>query len=1062
MALTKPLKQTIKNLIVLLIVFILCIYILNMDVLHANPSRPDAKDIPIGSLIIGSHIISFEALNNDLIDIALKSAEEHFQFDTYYKSEFANGTWFEITNASSFSDISTSGNAVSNSEINELTLTHWTRDDGATIDLESGRKVDLFRIIDYRNPNVLPELEELKTQREMILEMEDRSYEDYDKLNSINRVFIPVFSNKYNDKEMLMDKLTKYIEYLKTTKEEPDQVIEIPTQLRGNLNTEKILVSYEEVYDRLLTEAEYADKIVTKGEGDDRRFVKNAYTDLSTKYWSALDQVQKKIVELENQSSDSSPHSPILSEKKTASKNLLDAVSEDDYQSADTSLHRIYAINNILSNSIINIKIELSILDSLKEKEVEKLITLAKRGDSPQYLSAKNNGESSRLLASLKEENMLLLEEMGDNIEELTDYIKQRRSNPNDVLSLYQDIRSQYMSTIPLVPECDSQKEIVDYLNSLIDSLNSKIASIHSDLNKTSSEAIDELNLIDEQVKLLNEQYMDSIEKGDLELAASIERDINELSDKKNSIENQALENYKDLMKEKRDLEEQLKEAMDDEDLDTVNDLISQLDSISSDLINTEDFLDDKAKLMSELYEDTLNDLTDSILEGNYDKALNLANELANISDKLPDDFKGKEAKESDLNNLNKIIDDKYVDLVVEGSLDEADNLKSIQDSINQALEELMESIPESHEQPEKSDDQVDEILSDLYEDTLKELDDSIQTGDYEKALELANKLGNISGELPDSAVSLDTKESDLDNLNKLIDDKYKDLISSGKHSEGDQLKALQQSMNTALEEGIGIDDETDIDDSSYDEDDTYEDDTYEDDTYEDDSYEDDSYVDGTGPLLSDLKQAESSLGMGYVGDINHIIDLSARKHRLIVRLIILNSLKSNPEQNLNAIDMLMSDITKQLKELERQKYQSHELELRSQVINGYQLLPLENLIIEGSNAKHRFPIAVRNNTVFIPLRSLAESMRARVLWRPSTSEVTLVNNNNIFVFNIGSEVVAINGKEDIMPSPAVTINGATYVPLDYITRKLELESIWRSGDSCLVLYPKRLEERIK
>jgi hypothetical protein len=68
-----------------------------------------AKDIENSTLAIGTHLIHLSALTDQLYDIAQKSADESGQNLIYYKSELADGTWFDITAASSLKDITKEG-----------------------------------------------------------------------------------------------------------------------------------------------------------------------------------------------------------------------------------------------------------------------------------------------------------------------------------------------------------------------------------------------------------------------------------------------------------------------------------------------------------------------------------------------------------------------------------------------------------------------------------------------------------------------------------------------------------------------------------------------------------------------------------------------------------------------------------------------------------------------------------------------------------------------------------------------------------------------------------------
>ena len=106
----------------------------------------DASSIEQSTLIIGTHLIYLYSLNDELYQIALDSAADSGQTQIYYKSELADGTWFNITDAGSIADITDSGIAVSDDTINNLYFTHHTKSDGKTYDLRTNQAVSIFDI----------------------------------------------------------------------------------------------------------------------------------------------------------------------------------------------------------------------------------------------------------------------------------------------------------------------------------------------------------------------------------------------------------------------------------------------------------------------------------------------------------------------------------------------------------------------------------------------------------------------------------------------------------------------------------------------------------------------------------------------------------------------------------------------------------------------------------------------------------------------------------------------------------------------------------------------------
>lgn len=131
-----------------------------------------AQSIENSTLIIGTHLIHISAMNDELYHIAVKSAVSSAQNDIYYKSELAEGKWYNISSASSLSDITETGKAVSDEKIEELLLTHHTKSDGITYDLKKNIAVCVYDIIDPYDLENLEELEPLSNQYNLMKERE--------------------------------------------------------------------------------------------------------------------------------------------------------------------------------------------------------------------------------------------------------------------------------------------------------------------------------------------------------------------------------------------------------------------------------------------------------------------------------------------------------------------------------------------------------------------------------------------------------------------------------------------------------------------------------------------------------------------------------------------------------------------------------------------------------------------------------------------------------------------------------------------------------------------------
>ncbi|TCP59015.1 copper amine oxidase-like protein [Tumebacillus sp. BK434] len=87
--------------------------------------RPAASQVSSGHLLIGTYLIQKEALTKPVLDAAKASMDQSDQ-GIYYKSELADGAWFNIQNGFDLSAIlNPSGTTVTNADIDKMTISVW-------------------------------------------------------------------------------------------------------------------------------------------------------------------------------------------------------------------------------------------------------------------------------------------------------------------------------------------------------------------------------------------------------------------------------------------------------------------------------------------------------------------------------------------------------------------------------------------------------------------------------------------------------------------------------------------------------------------------------------------------------------------------------------------------------------------------------------------------------------------------------------------------------------------------------------------------------------------------
>ncbi len=131
-----------------------------------------AEEIEDATLAIGTHLISLHAMNDSLYRLAIQSAEESGQQETYYKSELGNSAWYDVGGAASLDAVRPEGNVVEDTVIQELYFTHHTKSDGITYDLRTGQPVSVFDIVSPYDVDALPELDSFRNQYQALEEHE--------------------------------------------------------------------------------------------------------------------------------------------------------------------------------------------------------------------------------------------------------------------------------------------------------------------------------------------------------------------------------------------------------------------------------------------------------------------------------------------------------------------------------------------------------------------------------------------------------------------------------------------------------------------------------------------------------------------------------------------------------------------------------------------------------------------------------------------------------------------------------------------------------------------------
>ena len=92
--------------------------------------------------------------------------------------------------------------------------------------------------------------------------------------------------------------------------------------------------------------------------------------------------------------------------------------------------------------------------------------------------------------------------------------------------------------------------------------------------------------------------------------------------------------------------------------------------------------------------------------------------------------------------------------------------------------------------------------------------------------------------------------------------------------------------------------------------------------------------------------------------------------------------------------------------------------------------------VVEGTA-----PVIVNDKTL-LPVRFLSESIGAKVEWDEKTQRITIYGDKRIFL-TMNSNIMQVEKEKRTLQTPAMEINGRTYVPLRDIVEALDIGCYW-------------------
>ena len=487
-----------------------------------------------GTLFIGTYLIHMTAMTDELYEKAQESAEDSGQYNTYYKSELANGEWFDISSAEGLADITDAAEPVETAELADLWVTFYVGADGIARSAKNSEAVCIF---DQPSPYDLYRLSELEALRNQY----DNTYTS--ETEGVNRYFYDQLRDFFglNLRNAVTDECDRQINLLQGVynglqQQEKSEQAEILYTLMGKIDAKRraeVFYQLMEAEDSRLNQLQslLGGSDYHKENYNDEQFVASA--DLSDAVGTAMESCESSYI--------------------THSGNQITndgtVLGETEYALCMSILEKAAGGNTDLEEELLKLKNLYSIKDSMikdKDKELtlleqelipkaeERLKSAFSSGAGQEYNAAVSQGKSKEACDKLLElqkteqdkisnEYQFLLEAKAERMgsQEAADYLF---SKIEEIGNCYSDIRDDaYAENAQLgVDAC--LLELQQLAQSVIDgdsSMRSTLSGLESDKENTQTLRDAALDKNDLGLAKKYDAMLDAI---DVEIAAEEQR----------------------------------------------------------------------------------------------------------------------------------------------------------------------------------------------------------------------------------------------------------------------------------------------------------------------------------------------------------------------------------------------------------------------------------------------------------------------------------------------------------------------------------------------------------
>ena len=583
----------------------------------------DPSEIPASTLVIGTHLIHLSALSDSLYEVAQKSAEESGQTSIYYKSELAEGAWFDITSATTLADITTEGTPVSDDVIAALFFTHHTKDDGVTYDLRTGLAVDIRDIYSPYDLESMEELYPLKTQYDMLRETQSESDAGKAKIDRIASFFA---TSVISDTTITYDnELAALQVYYDVLNENGGGTVEknAVQSVMDAVDASRRAAVFTIVEQALSTYLEELSTVTdTQDEEGNTQAGAMPDTNLQSAVSDSLNNVRSSKITCEGNMLTAGT-TVTTSVRYTLSRALIDDAVAQNHSACDDDVVRLVALENIVDGVIYNSEAELDLLDGSLITQATSTYTAALlQGENAEYAAAVAQNSASVLLKSIADENTSMLNSYRSELEFFIDAKTQRMGTDEGIAYIDErlTLTEGWYVTLP-------DDAFLDGATSSVDAHVEFLTQLRRELELSAGGS--ELDELAAQKGDLQTQMMACLDNNDLAGAKALEEQIAAIDEQIQSINDAAAANLADLESQRADLQNQLANATGD----AADELKSQIASLDTQIAQAEASMGDGS--LGALVAQLKNDGLAAVDDGDMDTANDCADSLNEL---LPQD----------------------------------------------------------------------------------------------------------------------------------------------------------------------------------------------------------------------------------------------------------------------------------------------------------------------------------------------------------------------------------------------------------------------------------------